>query len=403
MKTRVVVAMSGGVDSSVTAALLQEQGYEVIGITMCFGLKEANKKKPSCCGLQGIEDARRVAGKLGIKHYVLNFQAVLKEKVIDDFVKEYLAGRTPNPCVRCNQYVKFGHLLHKTRILGARYLATGHYARIVHSPQSTVHKETFLLKQAKDRNKDQSYFLYRLAQRQLKHILFPLGNYTKDDVRKLAKRFDLPVADKAGSQEICFIPDEDYRVFLRHTIEQMYNNRVDSYIKPGSILDKEGNVLGQHKGIPFYTIGQREGLGIARGYPVYITKIDPGNNSITLGKREDVLSYGLIVKELSFTPLQTTAPMKNSIRSVTGFTAEPIKREVVLKVKIRYNHREANCRVKPADGNRLIVVFREPQFAVAPGQSAVFYSGRNVIGGGIIEQSLSKEQIEREVRKKCRD
>ncbi|HAH22117.1 MAG TPA: tRNA 2-thiouridine(34) synthase MnmA, partial [Candidatus Omnitrophica bacterium] len=207
------------VDSSVAAGILLKKGYEVIGITMCFGLKEAGKKRPSCCGIEGIEDARRVAEKLGIKHYVLNFDKYLQAQVVDDFISEYLSGRTPNPCIRCNQYLKFERLLAKAKSLGAEYLATGHYARIV--TRSQGHKVTskiFLLKKGKDKYKDQSYFLYRLRQEQLRHILFPLGGYTKTQVRVMAGEFDLPVKNKPGSQEICFIPDDNYRAFLSQAL-----------------------------------------------------------------------------------------------------------------------------------------------------------------------------------------
>lgn len=358
MKTSVVVAMSGGVDSSVAAALLKERGYEVIGITMCFGLKEAGKKKPSCCGLEGIEDARRVAHKLGIKHYLLNFHRALEEKVISNFLEEYIAGRTPNPCVRCNQYLKFDRLLKKTRGLGAAYLATGHYARISSG-------RNYLLNKAKDTNKDQSYFLYRLNQEQLGHILFPLGNYTKKEVRKLARRFGLPVSEKLGSQEICFIPDDDYRGFLRKRLAQMKKT-----LKPGPILDTKGDILGEHKGIPFYTIGQRQGLGIARGYPIYIIRIDVKTNSIIVGKREEALCAGIIAGSLSF-------------------TGAPIKRPVVLRVKIRYNHSEVPSRIIPLDKERLKVIFSKPQFAACPGQAAVFYHRQRVVGGGVIEEAIN--------------
>ncbi|MCX5704316.1 MAG: tRNA 2-thiouridine(34) synthase MnmA, partial [Candidatus Omnitrophica bacterium] len=239
MKERVVVAMSGGVDSSVAAALLKEQGYEVIGITLCFNLAASARKKPACCSIQGIEDARRVAHKLGIRHYVLNMQKVLWARVIKDFCGEYTKGRTPNPCVRCNQYIKFGALLKKARSLDAKFLATGHYAKIIKTSQG------YQLKKARDKLKDQSYFLYRLAQNQLKHILFPLGDYTKDEVRGLARKFKLPVAEKLASQEICFLPSADYREFLKA--------RVPGSIKPGAIVDSQGELIGQHKGIAFYT------------------------------------------------------------------------------------------------------------------------------------------------------
>ncbi|MFH0913406.1 MAG: tRNA 2-thiouridine(34) synthase MnmA [Candidatus Omnitrophota bacterium] len=351
MKERVVVAMSGGVDSSVAAALLKQQGYEVIGITMCFNLPDSNTKRPTCCGLAGIEDARRVAHKLGIKHYVLNFNKILKEKIIADFCREYLRGRTPNPCVRCNQYIKFGALLKKALSLEAKFLATGHYARIEKGKK-------YLLKKGKDTHKDQSYFLYRLNQRQLRHTLFPLGNYTKTQVRQLAKEFALPVADKIASQEICFLPGADYRGFL----ESYINIR----IKPGPLLDKEGNLAGQHRGVAFYTIGQRQGLGIARGYPLYVIKINPRDNSITVGKKEDVYADEFTVKGAHLDP-----------------TA--LKKKVALKVKIRYNHPEAS--VKAVFLKRKIKIkFKEPQFAITPGQSAVFYDKDIVLGGGIIDK-----------------
>ena len=370
MKARVVVAMSGGVDSSVAAGILLKKGYEVIGITMCFGLKEAGKKRPSCCGIEGIEDARRVAEKLGIKHYVLNFDKYLQAQVVDDFISEYLSGRTPNPCIRCNQYLKFERLLAKAKSLGAEYLATGHYARIV--TRSQGHKVTskiFLLKKGKDKYKDQSYFLYRLRQEQLRHILFPLGGYTKTQVRVMAGEFDLPVKNKPGSQEICFIPDDDYRAFLSQALRSK-----GLKIRPGPIMDSSGKVLGEHKGIPFYTIGQREGLGIAAGYPIYIIRMDSKENTIVAGKKEEVSSSGLIAGDLSF-------------------TNEAVKREIALRGKIRYNHREVSAKVSPESKNKLKVVFSQAQFAVTPGQSVVFYRGNIVIGGGIIESGLKDAKI----------
>lgn len=362
---RVIVAMSGGVDSSVAAALLKNKGYEVIGITMCFGLKEAGKKKPSCCGLEGIEDARKVAFKLGIRHYVLNFDKVLQEKVIKNFIEEYAQGRTPNPCVRCNQFLKFTQLLEKAKSLGAAYLATGHYAKILKC------RGVYCLKKANDDKKDQSYFLYRLMQKQLAHILMPLGNLTKEQVRKIASEFGLPVAQKPGSQEICFVPDADYRAFLLRA-----SPRIAARIKPGPILDAQGNILGRHKGISFYTIGQREGLCIAKGYPIYITKIDAKTNSIIVGNRQEALSWGLIAKDLSW-------------------TGKPIKTEVVLGVKIRYNHKEISSRLAVLGGGKIKIIFSQPQFAVAPGQSVVFYSKDVVVGGGTIERQLAHAETSR--------
>lgn len=353
-KVRIVVAMSGGVDSSVAAALLRSDGYEVIGITMCFNLADSTREKPSCCGIQGIEDARRVAHKLGIKHYVLNMQKVLEERVIKDFCSEYVKGRTPNPCIRCNQYIKFDCLLKKALALDAKFLATGHYARIVKIKK-------YLLKKAKDKTKDQSYFLYTLGQNQLRHILFPLGNYTKNEVRKLAREFSLPVADKLASQEICFLPNADYRGFLK--------TRITADIKPGAIIDKQGNALGQHKGIAFYTIGQRQGLGIAKGYPLHITKIDPKINQITVGTKEDAFESEFLVKE-------------------PHFILEPIKKKIALRVKIRYNHKEALAEILPLK-KEIKVKFINPQFAITPGQSAVFYNKDIVLGGGIIDKVLT--------------
>lgn len=351
MKERVAVAMSGGVDSSTAAAILKRQGYEVIGMTMCFNLPDFIKKVKSCCGIQGIEDARRVAYRLNIRHYTINMGKALADYVIKDFCLEYLNGRTPNPCIRCNQYIKFDALLKKAIALDSKFLATGHYARITRT------KKGYVLKKAKDLNKDQSYFLYRLNQRQLKNILFPLGGYTKPEVRNLAREFGLPVADKVASQEICFLPESDYRSFLRIDLKKD--------IKPGPVVDQQGNVLGSHQGIPFYTIGQREGLGIARGYPLYVTKIDPEKNLITVGTRKDVLRSEFWVRH-------------------PHFISKPIKKRVALKVKIRYNHREALAELLPLK-EKLRVRFKTPQFAITPGQSAVFYDRDKVLGGGIID------------------
>lgn len=354
IKKRVIVGMSGGVDSSVAAALLLKQGYEVVGVTMCFNLVDYSRKRPACCSTQGLDDARRVAHQLGIKHYVLNMHKSLEERVIKYFCDEYLSGRTPNPCVVCNQYLKFGELLDKTKAFDAKFLATGHYARIAKLDPG------FLLKKAKDPKKDQTYFLYRLSQSQLKHIIFPLGDYTKDQVRILAKNLGLSVADKKGSQEICFLPDDDYRKFL----EARFGNK----IKPGYIIDKEGNVLGRHKGIAYYTIGQRQGLGIARGVPVYIIGIDRLRNQIIIGPRETTCKRKVIIKDLHF-------------------ALKPIKKKLALRVKIRYNHKESGAEVSPI-GNKILINFKTPQFAITPGQSAVFYDRDKVLGGGIIERVL---------------
>jgi len=364
MKKRVVAAMSGGVDSSVAAALLKEQGYEVIGLTMCFSAAggpafggnpfELETRKPSCCGLEGIEDARRVAQKLGIRHYVMNLDKDFSREVIQDFLREYQAGRTPNPCVRCNQFIKFGILLKKALNLGAQFLATGHYARIANTPQG------YLLKKAKDLKKDQSYFLYRLDQRQLKHIIFPLGNFTKSQVRNKAGDLGLNVAGKPDSQEICFLPDGEYGNLIKA--------RDSGSVKPGYLVDKDGNILGAHQGIPFYTIGQRQGLGLAKGYPLYVTQINAKNNRIIVGVRQDACKREFLVKE-------------------AHFLSKPFKKNIEIKVRIRYNHKESAALVSRVKG-KLKVSFRKPQFAITPGQSAVFYDRDTVLGGGIIDKVL---------------
>ena len=396
MKERVIVAMSGGVDSSVAAYLLKESGYEVIGITMCFGFTLLDsehltgftknievKKRPLSCGWEGIEDAKRIAQKIGIRHYILNFSNIFEEKVIKNFIQEYLKGRTPNPCIRCNQFIKFGSLLERIKEFDAQYLATGHYARII-KDQPTEAKasvgcpqkgseggQKFLLKRAKDRTKDQSYFLYRLGQEKLKYTIFPLGNYTKEEVRDVAIKIDLPVAEKLASQEICFIPDGDYRRFLKNRLTQI-KTQMSTDIREGPIVDKKGNLLGFHKGIPFYTIGQREGLNINnKPGPFYVISINPKKNEILVGSKEDTKAYGLVAKELNFISIDFP------------------KKQVVLKARIRYNHRESDAEIYPLSNRKVKVIFKEPQFAVCRGQSVVFYDKDTVIGGGIIEKSLT--------------
>jgi len=363
-RKRVVVAMSGGVDSSVAAALLKNQGYEVIGITMCFSAIggpafggnsfELETKKPSCCGLTGIEDARRVAQKLGIWHYVVNFDKYFSRKVIHNFYQEYLSGRTPNPCIRCNQFIKFGILFKKAINLGAQFLATGHYARIVRS------KQGYLLKKSRDCKKDQSYFLYRLNQRQLKQIIFPLGNYDKSQVRSMACDFKLNVAEKRDSQEICFLPDGKYGDLIKA--------KGLNCVKPGYLVDKNGDIIGKHQGIPFFTIGQRQRLGITKGYPLYVTAINARNNQVTVGRREDAYKNEFLVKDVHF-------------------LTKPFKKKVEFNVKIRYNHKESLAIIYPVKG-KLKIHFRQPQFAITPGQSVVFYQKDTVLGGGIIEKVL---------------
>ena len=355
MKKTVVVAMSGGVDSSVAAALLKKQGYQVIGLTMCFNLAEKDGAKPSCCGFVGIEDARGVCHKLGIRHYVINLNKDFYREVIQNFYQEYLSGRTPNPCVRCNQFIKFGILFKKAINLGAQFLATGHYAKIVKSRQG------YLLKKAKDLKKDQSYFLYRLTKEQLKHIIFPLGNFTKPKIREMAADFGLSVAQKQDSQEICFLPDGKYRDLIK--------TKGLNSVKPGNLVDKDGNILGVHQGISLYTIGQRHGLGVTGKYPLYVTKIDVKNNKITVGPHQDTLKRYFLIKD-------------------KHFIAKSFKKKIEIKVRIRYNHKEMPAVIHPIK-SRLKVIFKKPQFAITPGQSAVFYDKNIVLGGGIIEKVIS--------------
>ncbi|MDD3344920.1 MAG: tRNA 2-thiouridine(34) synthase MnmA [Candidatus Omnitrophica bacterium] len=354
MSKKVFVAMSGGVDSSVAAALLLKEGHEVVGLTMCFNLAEKEGGKPSCCGLSGLEDARRVAHKLGIPHYVINLDREFSRKVVDNFFKEYILGRTPNPCVRCNQFIKFDSLLRRAFCLGGDFLATGHYARIIKTPQGLI------LGKGRDHLKDQSYFLYRLRQWQLKKIIFPLGIYNKQQVRKMAVDLGLGVADKQDSQEVCFLPPEGYAGLV--------NGRYPGRVNPGHLVDKDGNVLGEHRGVAFYTIGQRQGLGVARGYPLYVTRIDPKRNIVVAGPRREALKKEFTVKD-------------------PCFPGQPFKKKVEIGVKIRYNHKESLAEAYPVK-SKLKIRFKNPQFAVTPGQSAVFYRGDKVLGGGIIEKVL---------------
>ena len=353
---KVVVAMSGGVDSSVCAALLLEQGLSVIGVTMRLGLPSDKQGRPAgplinragrpACPLisRAGRQAKKAAQKLGIPHYIWDLRGLFREKVIADFCAEYEAGRTPNPCIRCNRYIKFGALLEKARQLGADYIATGHYARIEYDGR----RRQYLLKKGLDARKDQSYFLYTLGQKQLRHTLLPLGGFTKERVRAIAQEKGLPQAKGPESQDTCFIPD------------------IPQARLPGPIVNKKGEVLGEHKGIIFYTIGQRKGIGIAAKQPLYVTSIDKDNNTIVVGKKDELLCDELLADNIHFIYLKKLkAPLK-------------------VEAKIRSLHPPACATVTPVNKGKVKVRFDRPQWAVTPGQAVVFCRGDIVLGGGRI-------------------
>ena len=351
--TRVVVAMSGGVDSSMTAAVLKKEGYEVIGATMRLWTEEDGDMPAAhrrCCSAEEAEDARRVCQILDIPFYVLNFEPQFRQYVVDYFCGEYLRGRTPNPCIACNKRIKFDLLLNKALALGADYLATGHYARI------EVRDSKYVLLKATDAAKDQSYVLYGLGQKELKHLLFPMGSFNKKQIRSLAREMNLPVWDKEESQEICFITNGDYHQFLAQR----------GLNQPGDIVDSEGKLLGKHAGIGFYTVGQRRGLGLASKEPLYVLAIDPVDSRVIVGTNEQLLRKELHASELNY------------------ISGEPPPQSVAVTAKIRYKSPEARAVLYP-EGQRARIVFEEPQRAITPGQAAVFYDGDIVLGGGVIE------------------
>lgn len=364
--------MSGGVDSSVAAGLLKESGYEVIGFTLQLwpAYAEASAGKPSekepggCCGLSAIEDAKRVARILQISHYVLNCRKVFQKEVIDYFCQTYLSGQTPNPCVMCNRRIKFAYFLKKAQEISADYVATGHYARIT---RKGTH---YFLKKGIDAKRDQSYFLYNLTREQLSAVLFPLGGFTKEEVRKKARSFGFPNSGKKGSQEICFIPDNDYGRFIR--------DRIPEAATPGPIFNLEGKWLGQHKGIAFYTVGQREGLGISLPRPLYVVEIDPARNALVVAEKEAVYRKELLVDDLNWIGEKPSEMFKAT-------------------AKIRYRNPETPVTIEPLNG-KVRVKFRKPQFAVTPGQSVVFYKGDTILGGGVIASCHSEEHCDEESR-----
>ena len=354
---KVVVGMSGGVDSSVAAYLLKEQGYDVVGVTMQIWQDEdqaVQEENGGCCGLSAVDDARRVAWDLDIPYYVMNFKEEFKDNVMDYFVDEYMKGRTPNPCIACNRYVKWESLLRRSMEIGAEYIATGHYAQIEKLPNGR-----FALKKSATAAKDQTYALYNLTQFQLAHTLMPVGQYTKDQIREIAERIHLQVAHKPDSQEICFIPDHDYARFIEENTDQ----------KPeeGNFVDIDGRVIGRHEGITHYTIGQRKGLNLSMGRPVFVVEIRPETNEVVIGDSGDVFTDRLRCANLNW-------------MAVDGLHGE----EMRINAKIRYSHKGADGVIRELPDGTVECVFDAPQRAVTPGQAVVFYDGDYVVGGGTI-------------------
>lgn len=355
-KKKVVVGMSGGVDSSVAAWLLKEQGYDVIGVTMQIWQDEEPEiveEQGGCCGLSAVDDARRVAASLDIPYYVMNFKKEFKENVIDYFIDEYLHGRTPNPCIACNRYVKWEALLKRSMDIGADYIATGHYARIEQLPNGR-----YSLRVSETTAKDQTYALYNLTQEQLSRTLMPVGAYNKEEIRQMAEKIGLQVANKPDSQDICFIPDGDYASYIEE------NSGVK--IKPGNFVLSDGTVVGQHKGIVHYTVGQRKGLGLSLGHPVFVLEIRPDTNEVVIGSNEESMSRYVRANKVNF---MSVADIENGQH---------------VWAKIRYNHRGAWCTVERTGDDEILCTFEEPQRAITPGQAVVMYDGDYVLGGGTI-------------------
>lgn len=371
---KVVVGMSGGVDSSVAAYLLKKAGYDVIGVTMQIWQDEDSctiEENGGCCGLSAVEDARRVAAVLDIPYYVMNFKQEFKKHVIDYFVSEYLQARTPNPCIACNRFVKWEALLKRSLDIGASYIATGHYAGIVKLPNGR-----YTIKKSVTQSKDQTYALYNLTQFQLAHTLMPVGAYSKDEIRAIAAQLKLPVANKPDSQEICFVPDNDYAAFIEEYIRD--NKLADNEpadksgdkkytgLLPGNFINTAGEVIGRHKGYIHYTIGQRKGLGIAMGQPMFVKEIRPDSNEVVLAGANEVFSDRLKARNINFMAI------------------EGLDGELEVEAKIRYSHKGARCVIRQTGEDEILCVFEEPQRAITPGQAVVFYQGDYCIGGGTI-------------------
>jgi tRNA-specific 2-thiouridylase len=363
-KGRILVAMSGGIDSSLAAVLLHEQGYEVIGMTMKtwdYASSGGSKKETGCCSLDSINDARNVSVQLGFPHYILDIREEFGDAVIDYFTGEYLEGRTPNPCVMCNTHIKWDALLKRADLLGCEYIATGHYANI------REEAGRYVVSKGIDPLKDQSYVLWGVSQASLSRTVLPLGNLTKKEIREMAKeRGFFELASKAESYEICFVPDNDYRGFLKRRVDGL-----EEQVKGGNFVMEDGTILGQHEGYPFYTIGQRKGLGIALGYPAFVTDIRKETNEVVLGRDKQLERNGLEIQKINLLKYD----------DVYG-------RDVTVSTKIRYKHEGVSSRVTQLSDDKIRIDFDEPVTGVAPGQAAVFYEGDDVIGGGWITKSI---------------